>query len=419
MEYDNNYWMQYAVKLANKINTKSIRVSAVLVTNNKLVATSCYPNDMNLSWAMDLIIKLNNENIDKVENLYLTINTLNDKQDFDLNILLNKIKVNNIFLGLPDPMVNEYLNNDPILNNKNIFRFSDELQEEIFNQNYNYYKDSKQNIKYSQYYNNKRISYILKEKLELQGINIEINEILRQKQIEKLSSYISNKFNILSSNASKLITTILSEAFDDKYSNYDYSNDIRSINPDWSNNFQKIYLKHNQKPLDEIKILNIGVGSGNEAKKLFLNCNDITFVDIAPKGLKKVKEIIPKSKIIKSMAENISLLDDNSYDLYVSLRTYNSSFFDIKQAIKEAYRLLKHNSTIIISISNGFLNSQESKLIPGIIIPKLNFVDLYRGLDIVKNLSQNLKEYNFIDIELTPTSGEIYLSARVNKEIDL
>lgn len=419
MEYDNNYWMQYAVELANKINTKSIRVSAVLVTNNKLVATSCYPNDMNLSWAMDLIIKLNNENIDKVENLYLTINTLNDKKDFDLNILLNKIKVNNIFLGLPDPMVNEYLNNDPILNNKNIFRFSDELQEEIFNQNYNYYKDSKQNIKYSKYYNNKRISYLLKEKLELQGINIEINEILRQKQIEKLSSYISNKFNILTSNASKLITTILSEAFDDKYSNYDYSNDIRSINPDWSNNFQKIYSKHNQKPLDEIKILNIGVGSGNEAKKLFLNCNDITFVDIAPKGLKKVKEIIPKSKTIKSMAENISLLDDNSYDLYVSLRTYNSSFFDIKQAIKEAYRLLKHNSTIIISISNGFLNSQESKLIPGIIIPKLNFVDLYRGLDIVKNLSQNLKEYNFIDIELTPTNGEIYLSARVNKEIDL
>ncbi len=107
MEYDNNYWMQYAVKLADKINTKSIRVSAVLVTNNKLIATSCYPNDMNLSWAMDLVIKLNNENIDKVENLYLTINTLNDKQDFDLNILLNKIKVKNIFLGLPDPMVNE------------------------------------------------------------------------------------------------------------------------------------------------------------------------------------------------------------------------------------------------------------------------------------------------------------------------
>ena len=416
MEYDNNYWMQYAVELANKINAKSIRVSAVLVTNNKLVATSCYPNDMNLSWAMDFVIKLNNENIDKVENLYLTINTLNDKQDFDLNILLNKIKVNNIFLGLPDPMLNEYLNNDPILNNKNIFRFTDELQEEIFNQNYNYYKDSKQNIKYSKYYNNNRISYLLKEKLELQGINIEINEILKQKQIEKLSSYISNKFNILKSNAMKLITTILSEAFDDKYSNYDYSNDIRSINPNWSNDFQKIYLKHNQKPLDEIKILNIGVGSGNEAQKLFLNCNDITFVDIAPKGLKKVKEIIPKSKIIKSMAENISLLDDNSYDLYVSLRTYNSSFFDIKQAIKEAYRLLKHNSTIIISISNGFLNFQESKLIPGIIIPKLNFVDLYRGLDIVKNLSQNLKEYNFIDIELTPTSGEIYLSARVNKK---
>mgnify|MGYP000900723850 CR=1 FL=1 len=110
------------------------------------------------------------------------------------------------------------------------------------------------------------------------------------------------------------------------------------------------------------------------------------------------------------------MIEDNSYELYVSLRTYNSSFFDIKEGIKEAYRVLKNNSVAIISISNGFLNQNEKKIIPGIIIPKLGFVDLYRGIDIVKNLSNILTEYNFKDIEITPTNGEIYISAKANKE---
>lgn len=414
MKKDNYYWMQYAIKLANEINTKSIRVSAVLVNDNKLVDTSCNNNER--SWAEDLIIKLNNKKINKIENLYLTINTLNNDQEFDLNILLSKIEVANIFLGLPDPNLDDYLKNDPILTNKNIFRFTEDLQEEIFKQNYNFYKNSKQNIKYSKYYHNNRISQFIKKKLDSYGINLETDDILQKKPIEKLSGYISSEFNITKKKAYELITTILSEAFDYKYSKYDYSNDIRSINPGWNKIFEEIYIKTNKKPLNKTKILNVGVGSGNEAKELFLNCNDITFVDIASNGLEKIKKLIPTSKIIKGRAEDLSMLEDNSYDLYVSLRTYNSSFFDIKQAIKEAYRILKHDCVIIISISNGFLNSKEKKLIPGIIIPKLNFVDLYRGLDIIKNLSTLLLDFNFEYIELTPTNGELYLSARVNKK---
>lgn len=57
------------------------------------------------------------------------------------------------------------------------------------------------------------------------------------------------------------------------------------------------------------------------------------------------------------------MLKNTSYELYISLRTYNSSFFDI-----------------------------------------------------IKNLSNILLGFNFKYIELTPTTGEIYLSARVNKK---
>lgn len=248
------------------------------------------------------------------------------------------------------------------------------------------------------------------------GIKLESDEISKRKRADLLSSYISNKYKITMTKSYELITSIISEAFDYKYSEYDYSYDIRSINTNWSNNFKEIYEKTNTQSFDTINILNVGVGGGKEAEELFINCKNVTFVDIAPNGLKKIKKLIPSSKTIKSRAEDLSMIEDNSYELYVSLRTYNSSFFDIKEGIKEAYRVLKNNSVAIISISNGFLNQNEKKIIPGIIIPKLGFIDLYRGIDIVKNLSNILTEYNFKDIEITPTNGEIYISAKANKE---
>lgn len=416
MTHNDYYWMKYAIELADTIASKEIRASAIIVNNNELLEYSYTENKKNMSWATDLITKLKKRKVNRVDNLYLTINTINSDYDFDLNILLNKIEVKEIFLGLPDPRLDTYLKNDPVLINKNIHRFPDSLQEVIFKQNHNFYINSNQNIKYSEYYYSNRISRFLKEKLDSYGIRLNADEISQQKHVEKLSSYISNKFSIAKNKSYELITSALSEAFDYKYSSYSYANDIRSINKNWSKVFQEIYAKMNNKPLNKVNILNIGVGSGIEANDLFLNCDNITFVDIAPNGLKKIKNAIPTANIIKSRAENLSMLEDNSYDVYISLRTFNSSFFDVKNAIKEAYRLLKNNSVIIISISNGFLDTRNKRSIPGIIIPKLNFVDLYRGLDMIRYLSNILLDFNFKDIELTPTNGELYISAKVNKK---
>ena len=411
-----NYWMEYTIELAEKLTDETIRIAAVLVNDNELVAFSCNKNDNNTSWAKDLILKLRDKNIEKVENLFLTINSLNNNNEFDLNDLLKEIEIETIYLGLPDPKLDKYIDNDPIIKNKNTYRYSEDLQEKIYKQNINFYKDSKQSIEYNKYYYTHRVSHFVKEKLISYGIKLESDEISKRKRADLLSSYISKKYKMTNKKSYELITNIISEAFDYKYSEYDYSYDIRSINTDWSNNFKEIYEKTNTQSFDTINILNVGVGGGKEAEELFINCKNVTFVDIAPNGLKKIKKLIPSSKTIKSRAEDLSMIEDNSYELYVSLRTYNSSFFDIKEGIKEAYRVLKNNSVAIISISNGFLNQNEKKIIPGIIIPKLGFVDLYRGIDIVKNLSNILAKYNFKDIEITPTNGEIYISAKANKE---
>lgn len=71
--------------------------------------------------------------------------TTNNK--LDINSLLDKIKIKNIYLGLPDPKLTSYIPNDPIVNGINIYRYPEDLQHKILNQNEKHYLNSKQHLK--------------------------------------------------------------------------------------------------------------------------------------------------------------------------------------------------------------------------------------------------------------------------------
>lgn len=237
------------------------------------------------------------------------------------------------------------------------------------------------------------------------------NEIDNNKTVEKLSQYINNKYNLDNSDTQLLVTECLSDSFNDKYSTYDYSDDARCISNTWFSNFLNIYKKIDDEPIEQKNIINVGVGSGQEAIKLFSFCKHITFVDIAKDGLEKISKQIPCAQIICLRAEDLSKFKNSEFDLYISLRTYNSSFFDIDLAIREAKRVLNNKGKIIISIANGFLYKKQKNIIPGLIIPSTDFVDIYRGLDKIKILVSKLIETKFINIKCYITNEEIYLVA--------
>lgn len=176
-----------------------------------------------------------------------------------------------------------------------------------------------------------------------------------------------------------------------------------------------VYKKTTDLKLENLSIINVGVGSGNEAITLFSNCNNITFIDIAKNGLQIIKTKIPQSIIHVSPAEKLSSIISNMYDLYISLRTYNSSFFSTRDALKEAYRVIKDNGIIIISVANGFLCSKTKKILPGLIIPGTEFVDIYRGFSLVKILYKELIDVGFTDIRIYSSNSELYLTAKVHK----
>lgn len=393
------------------IKNDDVFVGVILANNGKILCSNKYQD--NNDWAEYILGRLKKLNIHEAEELYLTINTYKEG-NFSLNKIIQKIIIHQIYIGLPDPKLNRYLKNDPVLHLQNVKRYPENLQKIIISKNHDSFSNSLQIIKNNIYYSEKRISEFVKEQLSKYGLDISKEEISNNKTKDKLITLLIDKYNFSIKDANYIVNTSLSNAFNKKYSLYDYKNDVRSINDAWSDNFYKA-CKALSCDLFNENIIDIGVGSGNEASVLFKDCKCITFVDIAPDGLKKVKNIIPQSKIIVSSAENLEMINNNEYDIYISLRTFNSSFFNIEKALNEAKRILKTNSRIMISIANGFLSSNSS-IITGLIIPGTEFVDIYKGLDSVKYLSHIMYRLGFEEFKLLTTSEELYLLAKLNKE---
>lgn len=329
-------------------------------------------------------------------------------------MLLNEVNIDEIFIGLPDPALTCYIDDDPTVVHKFVYRYPIQLQIEILEMNAHFFRNSKQSIRNSPYYFQNRISDIVIKTLKLEGYVISKKELNADKTKQSLANLICSKYGIEYSDAISITHNAISEAFNSKYARYQYTDDVRSLDLDWRENFLSLYKKISTKSMSSLKILNVGVGGGHEATILFSDCTHVTFVDIAQGVLKKIKERMPLSEIVVSSADDLSSIPDDSYDIYISLRTYNSSFFDIKEAILEARRVLKTNAIIIVSVANGFLCSECQCVIPGLIIPGTEFVDVYRGIAVATQIQAEFVQAKFKNIQIWPTNTEIYLTAFVN-----
>lgn len=98
--------------------------------------------------------------------IYLTINTLSLNEGFDLNDLLKTISAKSIYIGLPDPKLNYYKSDDPVVLMSNINRYPDNLQKIILEQNFTAFSNSRQNIQFSPYYSDIRISKLMQTELK-------------------------------------------------------------------------------------------------------------------------------------------------------------------------------------------------------------------------------------------------------------
>ncbi|MFE7132469.1 class I SAM-dependent methyltransferase [Streptomyces sp. NPDC057638] len=404
--------MNYAIGIGQRSSQAGRRVGVALVSEHHELICSAFEGEVRgASWYRTLRSRIQELGISSAHSAYLTINTLSADCSFELGELLKEVRMDRVCVGLPDPALTSYLDDDPITARGLIHRFPDDLQREILEQNQESYAASEQNIECNRHYSTHRISEAVATRLTSSGFALSRSDVNANRGRIALASLICQRYGVEHKEADRAVDDALSEAFDAKYGTYDYAYDARAANSRWTDDFKSVHRRSSTTPLSAANILNVGVGAGHEAAALFSDCPQITFSDIAERGLAKIRERIPSSRTVVSSAEDLSALPENSYDLYVSLRTYNSSFFDTSAAVSEAHRVLKPGAVIIVSVANGFLYAQRGQIVPGLIIPGTDFVDIYRGMDKANLIGAELDRAGFKEIRMFPTSAEIYLSA--------
>lgn len=405
-------WMRHALEAAQKAPQSGRRVGVALVSeSNELICSAFEGEVRGASWYRSLRGKMRQLGTSSARSVFLTVNTLSADRSFELAELLKEVRVDRVYIGLPDPALSSYLDDDPVTARGHVHRFPDDLQREILEQNRDFYAASEQNIDRNPHYSAHRISEAVSTGLGSRGFALSRSDVNANRGRGALASLLCQRYGIGSEEADRAVGGALSKAFDAKYGSYDYEVDARAANPGWADDFMSVYRSASAMPLPAVDVLNVGVGAGVEAAALFSNCPKITFVDIAERGLANIGGRIPSSRTLVSGAEDLSALPDDSFDLYVSLRTYNSSFFDTSAAASEAHRVLKPGAAIIVSVANGFLYTQRGCVIPGLIIPGTEFVDLYRGMDTADLIGAELDRAGFKDVQIHPKTTEIYLTA--------
>lgn len=412
MKLSHEKFMNMSMAYAENSQNNILKVGAVLVSvDNKVLCYAWNGEKGALSWNTLLISKIRALKIKYAECLYVTVNTYNSFLNrFDMEDVLRVLKVHTIYVGLSDPAITTYMKNDPMITLDNVMRYPDELQRRILYQNLRVYSDSFQAINNCPYFHEKRISKLVMSFLKDAGLSVTTEEINNHKKPSELKRFISARFKMEYSEADRLVNEAISSAFNEKYGKYQYTTDTRSLDTNWRQNFVRVLKMSTVQRMENYAIIDVGVGGGYEASCLFASCKNITFVDIATDGLRHVKNAIPSARIVNASADNLKEVENDCYDIYISLRTYNSSFFDIAKAITEAKRIMKSNAIIIISVANGFLSTERQCIIPGLILPGTEFVDIYRGMEMTRAIKKEYMQAGFRDIKLIPTDTEIYLS---------
>lgn len=237
-------------------------------------------------------------------------------------------------------------------------RFPSDLERKIREQNPKFWAlFSSAHLPSTSLYVTTRVSDIILRKLKAAGVDLESLPSDDEYSLRDLAAYVhgKGKFGQSRKETLEFLASARGDAFDQKYSTYTYDHDARKIEERWKREFVGILKRFKIYNHMKRRILNVGIGNGLEGVGLLESCEHLVGVDIAPESISRAQARFPRAKMVVGAAESLSEIPDGSVDIYVSLRTYQSAFFDVQESVREAYRVLAPGGTMLVSVANAYL----------------------------------------------------------------
>jgi len=200
-------------------------------------------------------------------------------------------------------------------------------------------------------------------------------------------------------------------AFDKKYGSLDYSNDARGVLAGWQEDVRSVFRVLKAPDFLKRRIVNVGIGNGHEADGLWDNAEHLTIIDAAARSLEAAGRRLPSAMCFRNDAEALTDIDDGSQDVYVSLRAFQSTYFGDRQAVREAYRVVRQGGLVVISIANGFVGEGGS-VVPGLVLPGTNISDRDRPFALADRVRRHLELLRFEEIGVRSGLTEVFVYGR-------
>lgn len=191
--------------------------------------------------------------------------------------------------------------------------------------------------------------------------------------------------------------------------------DLKSLGLNrWDLYLEEFIKKIGINDLTKLTVLDVGIGNAYASYRILSQCSELIGIDVSKKALEYAKTKLPNATLSVGNAENLEQIESFTIDVYISLRTYQSTLFDIKQAVHEAFRVLARGGRVIISLptiyfvknDSGKINSYAKGLIP----PKSSEPDMEFAMGIAKRIAWYLEMLGFKNVIIDETSPfEIYI----------
>ena len=212
-----------------------------------------------------------------------------------------------------------------------------------------------------------------------------------------------------------LLDQIREDYYTSKYLNYRDEADVRGETGNaW---LQDVELAFRQTGVNlaGADVLYVGVGTGRDLKALFPRVKSLTGVDLSRAMLAEAEKRYPALSAIRASAETLSGIDALSVDLYISLRTFQSSLFDTTPALRHAARVLRPGGSLIVSLPSGFLETAPDGAktwLPGLLVPGTRVMDRALPRKIADAIQTELEHLMFERIGFHQLSEDLYIYAR-------